>query len=299
MKAQFIWIATAAFAFTAAAQTSAGAGEYGSAAAQAGQASASAAQASAVSAELTKKIDSKDARVGDQVLAKTTTEAKFADGTKIPKGSRLVGHVTDVEAKSKQNHDGHVAFCFDRAVLKDGHELPLNAMVRSIAAPAPSTPPGMDQDMMMAGGAGVPSANAGMGGGGGLAGNGPGGAARGATSVAGGAAANAAGGLHNPASGIDGTLNGAAGENGALGTGERAAGPNTAPGLGAGAAGGVAMPVANLSGVTFAAVNLAADAGNGGASAAGGATVGTMLTGHNKNVTLDSGSQMAISVAPR
>lgn len=299
MKAQFVWIAIAAIAAGASAQTSAGAGEYGSAAAQAGQASASTAQATAVNAELTKKIDSKDAKVGDQVLAKTTTEAKFADGTKIPKGSKLVGHVTAVEARSKENRDGHVAFCFDHALLRDGRELPLNAMVRAIAAPAAMAPAPNDQDMMMAGGAGVPGANAGIAGGG-LAGNGPGGAIHGATNVAGDAAANTAGGLHTPTSGIDGTVNGAAAEGGALGTGRAAANGaalNNAAGLGA--AGGAALPVANLSGVTFAAVNLAADAGTGGASAAGGAAIGTMLTGHNKNVTLDSGSQMAIAVAPR
>ena len=62
---------------------------------------------------------------------------------------------------------------------------------------------------------------------------------------------------------------------------------------------GGSMPVGNLSGVTFSTVNLAAAASNSGASATGGATTGTMLVGRNKNVSLDSGSQMTMSVSPR
>jgi len=85
----------------------------GPATAQAGPTSASTIQATRISAELAKKIDAKDAKVGDEVVAKTTSEARLADGTKLPKGSKLVGHVTDVQAKSHDNHDSHVAFAFD------------------------------------------------------------------------------------------------------------------------------------------------------------------------------------------
>ena len=301
MKAQFAWAALLAFALTASAQTSAAAGESGSAAAQAGRASTSAAQAANVSAELTKKVDSKDAKVGDQVFAKTTSQARLADGTKIPKGSKLFGHVTEAQAKSKENHDGHVAFCFDRAVLKDGHEVPLNARVRTLSAPAELPPPGSDD--LMAGG-GMQAANSGVaaGGGGGLAGNGPGGAVHSTAGLAGSATATAGGGLRAAGSGIDGAVDETAAEGGALGTGARAAGGgalNSTSGANGGLASGVTMPVGNLSGVTFATVNLAVDAGTGGASATGGATTATMVTGHNRNVSLYSGSQMTMSVAPR
>ena len=302
MKAQFAWAAMLALAVAAGAQTSTAATESGSAAAQAGRASPSAAQAANVSAELTKKVDSKDAKVGDPVFAKTTSEARLADGTKVPKGSKLVGRVTDVQAKSKENHDAHVAFCFDRAVLRDGRELPVNARVRTLAAPVEAPPPGGSDDLMA--GRGVQAAGGGMaaGGGGGLAGNGPGGGVHTAAGLAGGATAVAGSGMHAAGSGIDGTVNGAASENGALGTGARGVGGaalNSAAGLGGGVSGGAAMPVGNLSGVTFATVNLAADAGTGGVSAAGGASTATLVTGHNRNVSLYTGSQMTMSVAPR
>lgn len=300
MKAQFAWAAMLALAVAAGAQTSTAATESGSAAAQAGPASPSAAQAANVSAELTKKVDSKDAKVGDPVFAKTTSEARLADGTKVPKGSKLVGRVTDVQAKSKENHDAHVAFCFDRAVLRDGRELPVNARVRTLAAPVEAPPQGGSDDLMAGGG--VQAASSGGGAGGGLAGNGPGGGVHSAAGLAGGATAVAGSGMHAAGSGIDGTVNGAASENGALGTGGRGVGGaalNSAAGLGGGVSGGAAMPVGNLSGVTFATVNLAADAGTGGVSAAGGASTATLVTGHNRNVSLYTGSQMTMSVAPR
>jgi len=278
------------------AQASAGAGTYASETAQAGQASsASAMQAANVSAELTKKIDSKDAKVGDEVMAKTTSEARLADGTKLPKGSKLVGHVTEVEARSKENHDGRVAFAFDHALLKDGREVPLNAMVRSLAAPAPMASASGSDDMMAGGGMQAPGGG-GMergGGGGGLVGAGAG-TVRGATGPAAGSVGGTANGLAgNVTSGINGTADSTLGTAGRVA--ENGAGLNS----GAGVNGelGAAMPVGNLSGVMFSTVNVAA--GPGGASAAGGATMGTMLTGHNRNVTLDSGSQMTLGVAPR
>ena len=43
-----------------------------------------------MSGELQDKLDSKTAKVGDSVVVKT------ADGTEIPKGTKLVGRVTDV-----------------------------------------------------------------------------------------------------------------------------------------------------------------------------------------------------------
>lgn len=283
-NAHLAWITIAALGVTAGAQTSTGGSENSSATAQAGQASAGTVQATSVSAELQKKIDSKDAKVGDEVAAKTTAEARLADGTKLPKGTRLVGHVTDVQAKSKENHDSHLTFAFDHAVLKDGREVPIMAMMRSIAVPVVAAPSGSD-GMMGAGGGGGPRADA-PGGGVGLAGNGPTNVRP--TGLAAGASAATVGGLNNATSGIDGSVNGATGANGALGTG-----------AGGALAAGPVMPVGNLAGVTFANINAAAGAGNGGASASTGASMATTLTGHGKNVSLDSGAQMTIAVASR
>ena len=95
-------------------------------------------QAASITAELTKGIDSKKARVGDEVNAKTTSEAKLPDGTDIPKGTKLVGNVVDVKAKSKEQKDSHLVLALNRAVLKDGHEMPIRSAVTSMTAPAMS-----------------------------------------------------------------------------------------------------------------------------------------------------------------
>jgi hypothetical protein len=55
--------------------------------------------AAAVSAELTKRIDTKNAKQGDEVDARVTDAAKLPDGTELPRGTKLKGKVTDVKAK--------------------------------------------------------------------------------------------------------------------------------------------------------------------------------------------------------
>jgi hypothetical protein len=95
-------------------------------------------QAASITAELTKSIDSKKAKVGDEVNAKTTSEAKLPDGTALPKGTKLVGNVVDVKAKSKGQNDSHLVLALNRAVLKDGHEMPIRSAVTSMTAPVAS-----------------------------------------------------------------------------------------------------------------------------------------------------------------
>ena len=96
----------------------------------------SATKASSFPAELTQKLSSKNAKVGDEVFARTTSTAQLAGGTKLPKGTKLIGKVTEVRPKSSADHDGHLAFAFERAVLRDGHEIPIHAALDSISAPA-------------------------------------------------------------------------------------------------------------------------------------------------------------------
>jgi hypothetical protein len=116
--------------------------------------------AASVSAELTKRIDTKNAKQGDEVDARVIDTVKLPDGTELPRGTKLVGKVTDVKAKSKEDKKAHLAFSIDRAVLKGGKEVPVMVAVTSVTGPQSSA-----SDMM------APSA----GGGGGAAGGGAGG----------------------------------------------------------------------------------------------------------------------------
>jgi len=114
--------------------------------------------AASVSAELTKRIDTKNAKQGDEVDARVTSTAKLPDGTELPRGTKLIGNVTDVKAKSKDDKRAHLAFNIDHAVLKDGKEMPVMVAVTSVTGPAESSA----NDMMTPG----------PGGGGGAAGGG-------------------------------------------------------------------------------------------------------------------------------
>ena len=47
----------------------------------------------------------------------------------------MVGHVTQSEARSKGANESTLGLAFDKAVLKDGHEVPLNVIVQAIGGP--------------------------------------------------------------------------------------------------------------------------------------------------------------------
>jgi hypothetical protein len=98
-----------------------------------------------LNAELNATLDSKKAKAGDAVIAHTTEAVKGDDKAAIPKGAKLVGHVTQSSARSKGDSDSALAIKFDKAVLKDGQDIPLSVWVRAIAAePKVAPQPGPD-----------------------------------------------------------------------------------------------------------------------------------------------------------
>lgn len=109
--------------------------------------------AAAVSAELTKRLDTKNAKQGDEVEARLTDPAKLPDGTELPRGTKLVGKVTDVKAKSKEDKSSHLAFNIDHAVLKDGKEMPVVVVVMAVTGPSHGS-----TDAMMPGAGASPGA---------------------------------------------------------------------------------------------------------------------------------------------
>jgi hypothetical protein len=88
-----------------------------------------------VEAELTKGLDAKKAKVGDPVMAKCTKEARGKGDLRIPKNAKLIGHVTEVQERGKGQAQSTLAITFDRAQMKDGREIPVQAVIQAIAAP--------------------------------------------------------------------------------------------------------------------------------------------------------------------
>jgi hypothetical protein len=105
-----------------------------------------------VNAELVGKLDSKTARTGDRVVVKTTESMKTAEGAVIPKGSRLVGHVTSVQAHGSGSADSAMSIQFDRAELKSGQSMAIDSTIRSVAPPTSVSDAGsMDSDEFFGG----------------------------------------------------------------------------------------------------------------------------------------------------
>src|SRR5258708_31163591 len=87
-------------------------------------------------AELTKSIDAKKAKPGDEVTAKLTQDVKSDGKVVLHKGSKLVGHVTEAQEKNKENAESKLGMVFDKAILKGGQEVAFNGMIQALAPPA-------------------------------------------------------------------------------------------------------------------------------------------------------------------
>jgi hypothetical protein len=240
-----------------------------SASAQNGQANASLASGTAFNAALSSPVDSKKCKPGDAVAAHTTEAVKSEGKTVIPKGSKLVGHVTQASARAKGQAESSLGIVFDKAILKNGQEIPLNVAIQALAsAESSAAVAGGDTDMM--GGMGTSAAGSGMSGGrGGLGG---------VTSAAGGTVGTVA----NTAANVGGVAGGAV--NSTTSAAGSVAGASKGAVGGLNAAGQLTSNSQGVFGLNG--LNLSAAASN--------ATQGTMITSAGKNVHLDSGTRMLL-----
>ncbi len=104
--------------------------------------------------QLQNTVDVRRAKVGDEVVLKTTQAIKSQGHTVVGKGSRLVGHVTEVAQKSKGNGESRIGILFDR--LEQGPlQMPITASISSITggnASAHASNDGLFSNDTMAGG---------------------------------------------------------------------------------------------------------------------------------------------------
>jgi len=92
-------------------------------------------------AEFTGTLNTKVAKVGDTLIAKTQKPSKLSDGTVVPKGSQLIGTVVAVQSKQAGNGTAALAIKFDRLQLKGGAIQPIHGHIVSIGMVS-----GMDPD---------------------------------------------------------------------------------------------------------------------------------------------------------
>jgi len=90
---------------------------------------------SVIPVQLTKTIDAKKAKPGDEVVAKVTMDLKTNSGEiVVPKDTKVVGHVTEAQARSKEQKESQVAIAFDHAVIK-GADMTLPMSIQAVIAP--------------------------------------------------------------------------------------------------------------------------------------------------------------------
>lgn len=87
-----------------------------------------------VPGKLVDKLDTKSTQTGEALVIKTTEKATTADGMVIPKGSRLTGHVTEVQAHDGGNENARMTLQFDRAEIKGGQTVPIRSVIESVSS---------------------------------------------------------------------------------------------------------------------------------------------------------------------
>jgi hypothetical protein len=91
---------------------------------------------SVIPVQLTKSVDAKKVKQGDEVVARVTMDLRSDAGTIIvPKDTKVVGHVTEAQARSKEQKESQLAIAFDHAVLKNGEAMQMPMSIQAIIAP--------------------------------------------------------------------------------------------------------------------------------------------------------------------
>jgi hypothetical protein len=232
---------------------------------------ASAAEMSPVNAELVGKLDSTTAKTGDSVVVKTESSVKTADGTMIPKGTKLVGRVIGVMPQGAGSQNSQVSIQFDHAEVTGGQSVPIQTVIRSIGPAESGT---ADNGQGTSTSDAIPSAPAasasgGSAAGGGVAGNSP------RTGPTGNEPQSA-----NPAGSAPSANPGASGDNGSNAP---------APGTIVARSGNIAIRTTSIPGVLIANNDKGQDPRM--AKSSG------ILLGAQRNIDLDSGTMMELAVS--
>jgi hypothetical protein len=255
----------------AGAQASGSANVQANGTAASGEQSSSLAAGTAMNAELNQALDSKKAKEGDVVTAHTTEAVKSGGKVVIPKGTKLVGHVTRATAKAKGDADSTLAVQFDRAVLKDGQTFPLQVAIQALASGEPGAAAVGGDDLQGMGSTGGGASASG--------GSGNRGAMGGVASTVGGAASGAASTVprttQDATGAVNSTVSGAATTTGRTGA---------SAGAGLNAAGQLTSTSRGVFGMNGLSLN-----GNAMNSAEG-----SVITSAGKNVRLDSGTRILL-----
>jgi hypothetical protein len=90
---------------------------------------------SVIPVQLTKSIDAKKVKTGDEVDAQVTEDLKAGNGEIIvPKNTKVIGRVTEAQARNREQKGSQVGIAFDHAVMKNGGDVALPMSIQAIVA---------------------------------------------------------------------------------------------------------------------------------------------------------------------
>ena len=90
---------------------------------------------SVIPVQLTKTVDAKKAKTGDEVVARVTQDMKTSSGeVLVAKDTKIMGHVTQAQARTKEQKESELGIAFDHAMTKTG-EMDQPMSIQAIIAP--------------------------------------------------------------------------------------------------------------------------------------------------------------------
>jgi hypothetical protein len=81
---------------------------------------------------LLKGLDSKKMKVGDVVVCQTVSALHMRNGLMVPSGAKVIGHITQVTARSNGSPDSTLTMAFDKIEDAKGKELPMKGTLQAI-----------------------------------------------------------------------------------------------------------------------------------------------------------------------
>ena len=90
---------------------------------------------SVIPVQLTKTIDSKKAKAGEEIEVRVTQDMKNGSGEiLVPKDTKVFGHVTEAQKRTKEQKESELGITFERAMM-NGSEVSMPMSIQAIIMP--------------------------------------------------------------------------------------------------------------------------------------------------------------------
>ena len=97
-----------------------------------------------IQVEMNSDVDVKKVHAGDIFRTRLWEAVRSGDKVILPQKTIVVGHVVEAQPRTKDNPESKLTIAFDKAVLKDGSELPLHGVVARVQLSSMAVAAGAD-----------------------------------------------------------------------------------------------------------------------------------------------------------